>query len=291
MQCWVTKARLRAMRGAEIVGGRLFLTLPVQYLWQRLPRLAPKWEHPHRGRSTIQTTAVVAHTYYPDLLPEILACWQNVRATEPAASLHITTTSEQYEKLARTIDNLTNVYFHVGPNRGRDIAPFLSLLNGGALDPYDVVLKLHTKRSPHLRAGDLRRRLLFTLLAGSPRQTARIRELFRDPRVGMVGWRLAFRNSPKWWLANEVRLREIAKEAVPAIGIAPGFFEGSMFWVRPAALSSLRSLALQPHDFEPERGQLDGALHHAIERLFALSAWAGGYRVHAISGRLLDAGH
>ena len=291
MQHWATKARHRAIRGAEIVGGTLFLSLPVQSLWQRLPRLTAKSTRVSSTQSAVATTAMVAHVYYPELMPELLACWQNIKTIEPAACLHITTTDEQYEHLIRAVNDSSNVQFHVGPNRGRDIAPFLSLLNEGTLDPYDVVLKIHTKRSPHLRAGDLRRRLLFSLLAGNPRQTARIRELFRDPNVGMVGWRPAFRNSPKWWLANEIRSREIAKKMVPPIRIAPGFFEGSMFWVRPAALTALRSLALQPEDFEPERGQLDGALHHAIERLFALSVWAAGYRVHAISGGVLHAGH
>jgi rhamnosyltransferase len=187
--------------------------------------------------------------------------------------------------------DLANMHIHVGPNRGRDIAPFLALLNTGVLDPYDVVLKLHTKRSPHLRAGDLRRRLLFALLAGNPRQAAHIRQLFNDPHVGMVGWGLAFRNSRRWWTGNETRLRQIAGRTTPQIQVVPGFFEGSMFWVRVGALGALRSLALQPDDFEPEGGQLDGMLHHAIERMFALSAWAGAYRVHAISGKVLHAGH
>ncbi len=32
-------------------------------------------------------------------------------------------------------------------NRGRDILPLVSLVNAGYLDPYHVILKVHTKRS------------------------------------------------------------------------------------------------------------------------------------------------
>ncbi len=67
-----------------------------------------------------------------------------------------------------------------------------------------------------------------------------------------------------------------------------GFFEGSMFWNRPAALSALRSLELTQADFEPEAGQLDGTLHHAIEGCFTIAAWAGGFVVRDLNGRVLE---
>jgi rhamnosyltransferase len=288
---WLMNARLRAIRGAEIVGGELFLTRPVQSLWRVLARLRPKPPGAGSAQSTVGGTAVVAHVYYTEILPEVLACWRNVMSVETTAPLHITTPRAQLEHVQRIIGDLENVYVHVGPNRGRDIAPFLDLLNGGVLDAYDLVLKLHTKRSPHLWGGDLRRRLLFTVLSGNPRQISHIRELFEDPKVGMVGWRLAFRNSRAWWMDNEARVRELVQSMRPRWRAEPGFFEGSMFWVRPASLGAVRSLALHFDDFEPEDGQLDGTLHHAIERMFSLSAWAGGYRVHAISGKVLHAGH
>jgi rhamnosyltransferase len=272
-----------ALRTAEIVAGNIFLVRPIQRLWGAIP-VSP-------SSLKITSIAVVAHVYYPNLLPEVLQCWRNVAASGVTSHLHITTTSAQLSDVEGMIAHLANASVHVGPNRGRDIAPFVNLLNAGVLDSYDLVLKVHTKRSPHLRAGHLRRRLLFALLAGNPQQAARICELFGDPQVGMVGWGLAFRNSANWWMGNEIRVREIAKRVTPPLQVAPGFFEGSMFWVRPSALEALRSLALGFDDFESEDGQLDGTLHHAVERVFALSAWAGGYRVHSISGKVLHAGH
>jgi len=66
-----------------------------------------------------------------------------------------------------------------------------------------------------------------------------------------------------------------------------GFFEGSMFWSRPAALNRWRALELTPDDFEPEARQLDGTLHHAIERYFTISAWADGFLVRDTKGKIL----
>src|SRR5262245_11565536 len=97
MQNWTVKARHRAIRGAEIVGGKLFLSRPIQGLWRSFPRLRPKWVRVCSDRPEVGAIAVVAHAYYPDILPEVLTCWRNVVTVGSTASLHITTTGEQLQ--------------------------------------------------------------------------------------------------------------------------------------------------------------------------------------------------
>ena len=59
-----------------------------------------------------------------------------------------------------------------------------------------------------------------------------------------------------------------------------------MFWLRPAALRLLLDAHLEVAEFEAEAGQLDGTLAHAIERVFSLSASAGGFSTLSAAGLL-----
>jgi lipopolysaccharide biosynthesis protein len=228
--------------------------------------------------------AMIAHVYYPELLPEVLAC----RAVIPCSiDLHITTTEDRAQYVRSALAGQKAVAVHVLPNRGRDIAPFLAVLSAGALDGYDAVLKLHTKSSPHLLDGALRRRLLFQTLCGAPQSVLRILSLFLDPATAMVGWGICFRSTSRHWFANEMSVRELAARMGAAESVRPGFFEGSMFWFRPSAFERLRALNLTAEDFEEEASQVDGTMHHAIERCFTIAVWASGYVVRDLHGRLL----
>ena len=51
-----------------------------------------------------------------------------------------------------------------------------------------------------------------------------------------------------------------------------------MFWVRTRAFDKLRDLRLSSR-FLREQGAKDGALEHAIERIFATSVTLAGYRI------------
>jgi rhamnosyltransferase len=53
------------------------------------------------------------------------------------------------------------------------------------------------------------------------------------------------------------------------------------------AFAALTELNLKPDDFEAEARQLDGTLHHALERCFTIAAWARGYDVRDLRGRVL----
>jgi lipopolysaccharide biosynthesis protein len=59
-------------------------------------------------------------------------------------------------------------------------------------------------------------------------------------------------------------------------------FHGTMFWVRPLALTPLRGLRLA-NAFAPEAGLSDGALEHAVEGLFNHSVRLAGFQVAGVS--------
>lgn len=258
-------------------------TLIVSPAGRKLRSLAARF-----GRQAPQpgiSTAIVAHLYYLDLLPEILDC----RANLPDATvLHLTVPTDRVAQARQLVQGIPAVIVHSCENRGRDIAPFISLLNAGTFESYGAVLKLHTKRSPHLLDGEVRRKLLFTRLAGERNATSRMLAAFEDPLVGIVGWEACYRQAAPYWMGNETRVRAIATQMGAAEdAVRLGFFEGSMFWFRPAALVRLRALQLTATDFEPEARQLDGTLHHALERCFTIAAWADGFRVQGLNGTIL----
>ena len=275
--------RLRA-RATHVMSKAATLTLGAAYVspaaisirrW-----LDHLWAHPNfSGR-----VALVAHAYYPELIGEIRACF----ATLPTnADLIITTPFERLDVACHKLGDVARARIVGVENRGRDIAPFLTLLNADELAPFDAVLKLHTKRSPHLRDGNIRRRMLFSKLAGSRRQTALALRLFEDPTTGLVGWGCSWRNTPLLWMDNRDRVEQLCAGMGVEQQLDPAFFEGSMFWVRPAALNRLRSLGLSTEKFEVETGQLDGALHHAVERAFAIATIADSFIVRNMHGRKL----
>jgi len=243
------------------IGAGLMLVSP---LYQKLQALRLS-----RVASPVRT-ALVAHIFYPELWPEIAEIW---KVLPVGSRLLVTTPHGKGSAIRALTGNNPSIEIYESENRGRDIAPFLALLNAGRLDRFDVVLKVHTKKSPHLRQGDLRRRVLYTTLAGNAGNVRRILRQFSDPRVGLVGSSLFFRASDFYWLGNKALVETLCGRMQPTPPVRPGFFEGSMFWFRPQALAALRGLSLQPADFDVETGQLNGTMHHAVERIFACRRW------------------
>lgn len=266
------------LRLIEVLVAMLFLSRAAQAMrsWF-LARTAPP-------ASANGRYAVVAHVFYPDVWPEIVAVWSAL----PAGShLIITVPFDKADEIRAAAQGVPLVEIHEHENRGRDLGPFIALLNEGRLDRFEVILKIHTKKSPHLIKGELRRKLLFSALAGNIGNVRRIIAHFDNPRVGMVGFKPLFRTSSRYWMANRNIVEHLCCRMLPRGECTLGFFEGSMFWVRPAALTPLRSAALQIQEFDIESGQTDGTLHHGLERAITISARAVGFKIISIRGRLL----
>jgi rhamnosyltransferase len=259
--------------------GRVFISPTGKGLRQWVAQLGTAVRQPE------VRVAFIAHVYYLEIVQEIL----EMRAVLPGVvPLHLTVPLDRAAQLEELVAGIPAITLHPSENRGRDIAPFLSVLGSGALDQYDAVLKLHTKRSPHLLDGEIRRKLLFAMLCGERNAAFRALSAFEDPSTGMVGWRDCYRTASPYWMANEKTVREVSARMEASEAVRLGFFEGSMFWFRPSAFAALRELDLKPEDFEPEERQLDGTLHHSVERCFTIAVWARGFVVRDLRGRTLS---
>ncbi|WP_297574237.1 rhamnan synthesis F family protein [uncultured Deefgea sp.] len=222
--------------------------------------------------------AVVLHLFYLDQWEDISDLLKNI---PNGFDLIVTTTPENQ---GRVSDFLTHSYpaakLYITENRGRDIGPLVTLLQHENLGEYDFVCKLHTKKSLHLDPEFVqkwRNEVLNSLLPSQDGVKA-IFDLFNSrPEVGIVagaGGLLYAHYSPG---GNINLLRELAARLGFNLDeMAYEFPGGSMFWCRGRVFDSLRALNVFVDDFEPELGQTDGTLAHAIERLFPLVAYHQG---------------
>lgn len=219
----------------------------------------------------------VIHVWYPELLAELVA---GLRATSLDFRVILTVPSEREEAVRREVTRLAlDAELIVSPNRGRDILPFLRIAGRLLDEGEDVVLKLHTKRSTHRQDGAAwRAELVDRLLA--PGRAAAIVEAFRsDPTLGVVAPEGHVQPLDFYWGANASNVEYLCS----LMGIAQpdvasdAFVAGSMFWCRLEALVPLIDAPLSEADFDPEKGQVDGTLAHAVERVVILAASHGGY--------------
>lgn len=224
--------------------------------------------------------AVVCHIYHTEVLEEIQ---HYLRHIPMRASLFISTDTERKRDLIAARFQQWNggpVTIRVSPNRGRDIAPKLIGLRD-AHETHDLVLHLHSKRSPHNALLAPWRSFLLENLLGSPAIVESVFESFaRNPQLGMV-FPQHYEYIRHWldWGANFPTAEALARRMGIVLDprAALDFPSGSMFWARGAALRPLLDLDLGFDEFPAESGQTEGTLAHAIERLYTIVCERAGF--------------
>jgi lipopolysaccharide biosynthesis protein len=227
---------------------------------------------------------VVIHAWHLDAFAELC----EALASNASWRLIVTTSPDRAED-ARKIVHASGLEAQVEifENRGRDILPFLRVANRLLDEGEDVVLKLHTKKSLHRQDGDAWRRELVSRLLPD-RQTDRLflfDEFRRKPELGILAPDGHLQPISYFWGLNENNVHYLAHRLgvpVPDPGVDT-FVSGSMFWMRLSALRPLLDAHLGLWEFEPEEGQVDGTMAHAVERVFALAARSAGYQVQTVA--------
>jgi lipopolysaccharide biosynthesis protein len=235
-----------------------------------------------------QVLAVV-HCFYTDVAATILTRMADPGMAAAGARFVFALTTDSAEKAAalRAIVTRLGVSAEVMvcPNRGRDVAPFLSACRRH-IDGADLVLHLHTKKSPHDSELATWGAFLLDNLIGDPEVVASILQLFEFDDTGMVYSghlrRVAMRRN---WGYDYPAARDLLARMGVSISTDTilEFPTSTMFWARPEVLKPLLALDLGPEEFEPEAGQGDGTLAHAIERCLCYLAEHTGYRAHRVA--------
>ena len=256
-----------------------------------LPEVRVKQDEPLPACGRV---AVCVHVYYTEMLEEILA----LTATIPLPFDFIATTESEAKKaiIEQTVTGrgkIQNVIVRVvEQNRGRDMSALFVTCRDLFLDgPYDLVCRLHTKKSPQVAAGrgNLFKRHMFENLLHSEGYTTNVLDMFQEnpwigvavpPVVQISYWTLGhawYNNKPR---AEEVaRLLDLKVRFDPDTPIAA---YGTMFWFRPKALRKLFAHPWKWTDYNAEPHHVDGGLAHVQERLICYVAQDAGYTTQQI---------
>ena len=233
--------------------------------------------------------AVCAHIYYVDMLNEILDYADHIKT-----AFDIIITTDSVQKRVDIINqlrdrNMRNKVFVevVVQNRGRDMSSlFITCRHFFIDDRYDLVCRLHTKKSPQIEAGrgNLFKRHMLENLVGSDGVVTDILEMFyTKPWLGLVVppvVHISFPTLGNAWFANKPRAIEVSKLLELRVKLdadTPVAAYGTMFWFRPKALRKLFAHRWDWEDFSPEPHHVDGGLAHVLERLIGYTAQDAGY--------------
>lgn len=240
---------------------------------------------------SLRVVAVV-HIYYPEMTDELLDRLETLPA---GFDLVVTTADEQrraaiaavLERRGRTADLRV-----VASNRGRDISAFfIDCRDVIESDEHDLIVKLHSKRSPQdaPAVAELFKRHLFENLLASPGHTANLLRLFvRHRSLGMVFppvYHVGYPTLGHAWFGNMEAAKDVARRlgiTVPFDDTTPLSAYGSMFVARPETLRAITSAGFAHEDFPDDDGYRDGALTHVLERLVSYAVLSSGHHVREV---------
>ena len=225
----------------------------------------------YNARQARQTDTVVClHLFYADLLEEFVEAITAARKVRPLDLIISIPAGWAAADFQKVISRLKPVHILVVDNRGRDVFPFLQALRVGTGMGYRYGCKIHSKKSLHLANGAAwRRKLVDNLLA--PEVLEGLRDSFfasTEPGLAAKEESLMTLTDPATVLHSQQRMRELSDTWKMTSSLQGDFVAGTMFWFGFEALAVVNASILDFDEFEPELGQIDGTLAHALERMF-----------------------
>jgi lipopolysaccharide biosynthesis protein len=237
---------------------------------------------------------VIAHVFYVEMTDEML----DRADTLPGDYDLVVTTPDQEradairEVLVARLPKGRRYEIRVVRNEGRDQSAFLigcrDILLG---DEYDLVVKLHSKKTPQdgFNVGRYFKDQQFQNLLNSPGYSANMVGLFqREPGLGLAyppTIHIGYPTMGRGWWSNKPGYEKIAAELgihVPADEISPLAPYGSMYFARPAALRLLVQHHWAYEDFGGAEAYQDGGLAHVLERVPSYAAGELGFHTRTV---------
>ncbi|WP_020075426.1 glycoside hydrolase family 99-like domain-containing protein [Cryocola sp. 340MFSha3.1] len=249
------------------------------------PTLPDAWASRYEYPAAPARIGVLMHVFYTDLVPELCEQLRNIPV--PFDLIVTNASGEELDLPLEDVPLAGHVAVLPVANHGRDILPMIEVVNAGLLDPYELVLKVHTKKSTwreeHAElsgTGDDWRSSLYGTVLGSADNVQTVLGAFaEDPSIGIVTADEDIVGT-EFWGGDLERTRALMRRLQLSVSEHDlRFASGSVYWIRGFLLQGLRAFAMDAEDFEPEAGQVDGTTAHAVERALGLVTLEAGYRI------------
>ena len=207
---------------------------------------------------------VVMHAYYPDDLDAFSPYLRRLPNTCHVVITCPMNTHDVCRRWAARSDLSATIIETV--NRGRDWGPFVAVAQELGLPSTRGVLKLHTKRSPHREDGSVWLEHVLEGLVPSEDTADQVTAIFEAGKLDVLAAPGTLSSATDW-----TPHRSTVKTFYADIAgdTAFEFPAGSMFWMSSRLLKAIGALDISISDYEPELGQLDGTMAHALERAVA----------------------
>jgi len=229
----------------------------------------------HVNKCTLENKkvlAVVIHAFYFDIFTRII---EKTKSIGIPYALYITTHKAIAQEVSSHIKLLgLDAHIEVYENKGRDILPFLKIINLIKTNGHQVILKLHTKKSPHKFSKGRRwcDSMVDQLLDASVIDKV-IENFTTYPTIGLIAPHRHLHLLRYKGGSNMPHVTELADKIGYQGNInQQSFVGGTMFYARANAFDSLLKLNIKDTDFKEEPIPMDGTLAHVIERTFGLAA-------------------
>lgn len=228
------------------------------------------YSEPSKVNAPSKNIAIIAHVFYLDIWQEIKNYLSHL---EIEYDLFITLSEGATDnEIIEIFKSTPDIQIYVTENRGRDVLPFLQVMDIIGASNYKYICKVHTKKTGESDLGHVWRKLLyFDLLGSNDTVNAIINLLENDGEIGVITGKNTILDSLRYAYGNSKKIDSLAEKAGFTYDEFYTFPAGTMFWARPEIVVPVVELFTSGQlDFEEETGQKDGALAHAIERFFGV---------------------
>ncbi len=224
------------------------------------------------------------HLYYIDLLGEFISYLDNIPFKFDVIITVVDFKSKNY--ILSEIEKNKNVKkaeVILVENRGRDVAPLLSLYNKGVLD-YEYICHIHSKKSIYTGSvqNEWREYLLRGLLGSREAILSHFYMFEKKEKIGLI-YPETYEGMSYWahtWLKNVNARNDLMQRMGVNYVENQNYIDypmGTMFWARTQAIRQFFEAEIDTKEFQKENGQKDGTIAHAFERCLTSVCRYNGY--------------